>query len=404
MTCFVNARDFGVLADNLNDDGPALANAATYAASIGAELLLPWGTIRILTGFAAPTGSRWRGSANAGTIIRLDPSASFVSGGGVEATILFNGLSNVSLTNILFLGPGESSAAHGSGGGQAYTYTRVVFVGTSFVRIQDCIFVSFGKLTTPTIYAHGLLFFGGANIQIARCRFETTSGDGLAFSNGANQVSVHDCTFINNQDSCIVGTIGCYNLDFSNNYCEKPTGDNVEPNIVMDRCWGWTVGHNRIRNGAQGVRVARYGDTSELNRDFTIVANVIEGCSSGISVESASTVQGSFTSTGGTRWCVVGNTVSSANNGIVIANSETGIVSGNTVDGDDHGVIVIGYSGTTGNIALSGNAARGGNYGIRELSAGGSMIPNSISGNVVYGGSSVAPYQLIPGTVTAANL
>ncbi len=401
-TDVIQAVDFGVTCDDATgtDQSAAIMAATNAAVALGGrDVVFPSSaTCRIKSFMTPPSKTRW--VSKGGTVFYLDPAMSVsASVGGAGRAILFNNVSDILIDGITFQGAGASSLPCPA---PCNRILHIAFQNAKNVVIRNVTIQDFGYGTTLDIPAPGIIVFGGNDYLVDNTTIRRTSGDNLAFSNGAYNVEVRGSNFSGSTgDSALVCTIGGRNMRFHHNVVTGPAG-NAAPIIVMDRCSNWDVSNNTVGGAevGQAIRVARYGDTPETSHDFTITHNTITGADVGISVESAGAKQGSQTASGGGRFTIAGNTIlGSTTAGIQIVESEVGAVTGNVVVGAPTGIFLTGYTpGTqTGYLAISGNTINGATYGVREVNSGGRNVPSAYSGNLMIGVA--MPYTLATETV-----
>ncbi len=401
-TDVIYAVDYGVTCNGPQgtDQTSAIMAATNAAVALGGrDVVFPPGVCRINTAISGPSKTRW--VSRSGTVFYFHPTmTSSFNIGGQNRGLVFDGVNDILIDGITFRGAGSSTLTCAATCPNIYS---TVFRFANNVVIRNSVFEDFGFDTTMGTTYPGLLVFAGSNYLIDNVTIQRTSGDNLAFSNGTRDVVVRNSRFsLSTADSALVCSIGGINHTYHNNFVSGTEG-NIAPVIVMDRCSNWTVNNNVIygANLGQAIRVARYVNTPETNRDFTISGNVIQRSHTAISVESSATTQGSYTEAGGGRFAVTGNTIiNPVAIGIAIVDSEVGTITGNTISRPpDTGILVTGYAAgvNTGSLTVSGNtiAGAGGAYGIRQLAAGGTLTPISVGTNFVSG--MTTPYALANG-------
>ncbi|MGU3469352.1 hypothetical protein ACLBXO_31430 [Methylobacterium sp. C33D] len=411
----VQAADFGVKCDGITDDGNAILDATNLAAGLGGRnLVFPSGICRLLTHIEPASNTRW--VSRGGTTIYLDPAmATGYQIGGRASGISFDGVSNILIDGITFAGGGQSAPTSSC---TTTSCPRVIAQNTSNVVIRNSTFRDFGPTGSPAVQA--LLVFGGHDWLVDNSTFKNSTSDNLAFSNGTYNVEVRGSTFANSMsDSALVCAIGGYNFNFHDNYIiqgQQAYQSHLglqPPVVVMDRCHNWQISNNQIigtpdTNGGitgQGVRVARYADTTDTNHDFTISNNTIFGTYIAISVESAGTVQGSQSVPGGGRFSVTANTALGPAICMQVTAVEMGSINGNACMGvTGTGLLQIAYSGNTGSLAIGTNTFIGkgvsGSFGIRQLAAGGTITPSAMAPQMVSGFTT--NYALDPSNIPLA--
>lgn len=409
----LQALDFGVKCDGTTDDSAAILSATKEAVRLGGrDVSFPPGRCLIKTFMLPPSHTHW--VSRGGTVFIFDPAMSL--GGTSKAAIAFENVSDILIDGLTFQGNGPKTlpcqdGCIGSPGLRAINASNVI--------IRNSTFRDFGNLTRGNngrqlAYVQGFVAFGGKSWLIENSRFIDNSGDGIAWSNGTDRVEVRASYFWGNDDSSgPVCTIGGKNFNIHDNEVRQRQG-NSAPLIVMDRCTNWKISRNRIYGAAyspgqqtgQAIRVARYTLESSkfVNRDFSIVGNLIVGTDTAISVEASGTVQAGFTDSntgqiwpdvsvpGGGRFAVVGNTSIGARTCIQISDSEAGSISDNMCSGvANTGLLLVSYKTTTGSLAIGPNTFLGpgttvaGSIGVRQLAAGGgitsvALAPQSITG------------------------
>ncbi len=440
----VLAEDVGVVCDGRHDAnrGGVFAAADALAKSLQTDLVLPADkACRILTGLLINTPhTHWTGQH--GTVVEIDAAARPVTNSsGSTGAIVFTDFEDLQLDGITFRGAGAATTTGVSRVmGQNLRHVRLhrdtfrdfgdeaFFEGFIEGRILTVTAVLSGSLKiglhiaspgytaggnikalstgtggigtyeldqavsappqtfSGTVYVQGLAIFGGSDIDVDDCDFLDNSGDGLAFGTGSAHVTVHDSRMLGNGDSGLVCTIGGFDFHSSSNTMVAPAG-NFAPTLVFDRCHDFSARNDTITGGQSGVRVARYADTPEVNRDFSIVAEHVIGARGAcLSVENVSEVQGRRgVGARGGQFSIVGNTTRACGSAsIMIEDSDHGEVKDNV--GEDNrvdGIAVIARTPgvETGRLTISGNTMTGGRYGIRQIAAGGTLSPSIVSQN-----------------------
>jgi parallel beta-helix repeat protein len=374
------ASSYGMVCNNVDDDGPALQTAMN--ASVGTRLYLPAKRLcRIKSYVSIPSNTYLVGQR---TTLNFDAAASH--GGSLDVTMMLDGTSgnpvqNVTIDGIIFNGPGTASVND---------RVRIMMQWPKHVVVRNSSFQNFGNITNlttrATTYAHGLPVFNGNDLLIENNIFQNNVGDGLSFSNNPTHIRIRNNKVSNNWDSGIVPcTIGGTNIVVENNMVSAAVG-NTAPVIVMDRCTNVTVSNNKVDSsaGSQCIRVARYADTAEINQDIKVVGNT---CTGGgyISMEALGPKQGSQIVAKSGLFSVTNNTIiNSSGKGILIVDSQNGSIIGNRIiNAAAEGIVEESFTVPVGNNIIANNVIDGATYCQRQLAVGGSVITSSWDNNTV---------------------
>lgn len=350
------------------DATPAIQKAANWCAANGVQLVYT-GIRRLLTPLEIPENTEWYGAA--GSAIYLDPAmAAGPSIGGSARCIYSSNKKNIRLTGIDFY----------SGTTGINKAVTICFEGPLGLHIRDCKFRNFGN---PTYYAQGLIVFGGSDVHVSLSKFNDNSGDGAAVSFGTTNYSFDKNEFKRNGDWGLALVVGCNQGTVTKNVIEN----NVSTGTGIDRCEGVVFQGNIIDGNEHGIRVAEFGISTDKNRDFTIIGNVITNSGvAGVSVEGTATPFGMFV--------VSGNTINGTNGqGIRIVDAEGGTITDNVIySSAAEGILFL--ASTTGRITgecfAGGNTIIGCTYGVRQVapSSGGilgriTIAPNHIAAALI---------------------
>lgn len=368
-----------LVCDNVTDDGPNLQAALT--ANQGFVTVLPSNTqCRIKSFVSIPSNTYLRGQ---NTTFNLDAAATH--GGSLDVTVIMDSVSNIKIEGVTFNGAGSSTPSP--------NHSRIAGVSVSGITVRNSAFTNFGDITSHTTavntYTHGLQIFNVTDGYFENSLYQNNSGDGLSLSNANSRVWIRGNRAINNYDSGIIPcTIGGDHIYTTENYVSVSSTDIAGvPGIGLDRCSNAVVANNWIDAPAltNCIRVARYGDTAQINKDLHIRGNTCTG-GSNISIEALGPTQGSQTVTKGGYWSVVDNTVigASGQSSIHIVDSQNGQVIGNRViGGSAEGIIEESFSVPVGGNIISENIVDGATNCLRQLASGGSVINSTWSNNVV---------------------
>jgi parallel beta-helix repeat protein len=379
----VNVRDFGAVGDGVTDDGPAIQLAINAASARKATVLFTGETYLIKTALEIKSNTYLLG--NNGTKIFVDKNCS--TGpiiAGVGRCIYTNtGVSNIVFSGIIF----ESTKI------DLNKIVSIVLQGVTNLRIEKCRFQNFGN---TSYYAQGLLVFGGSNTSIVDSIFDNNSGDGFALSDLSQNFEFLGNTCSNNLDWGAVFSNSCSNGTVANNLFLN----NTSTGTGADECQNMVFSGNVSIGNEHGIRIARFGVTTDPQQYFAITSNVCRGNSFGISLEDLS-INGCYT--------ISANTVLfSTFQGIRIANSTFGSITGNTiVDSGAEAVLFLADQSTTGNATVVANFISVCTRGIRQVQSGSGVTTRIvIFGNEITG-ATVEPLNLLAAdffdTTTSTN-
>lgn len=372
----LNVRDFGATGNGSTDDGPAIQAAIDAASSAQKPLVFNGGTYLIVTAVEIKSNTTIYGSSGATIFVSKNCVLGPSIGGVGRAIYTLGSTQNISINGITF----QSTKV---GLTQAVT---IAFQSVTNLNINECQFTDFGD---GTYYAQGFILFGGSNVSVTNSVFNNCSGDGGAFSDGTVNFEFRGNVCSNNLD---------WGFAFSNNCSKGTVADNLflsntSTATGADECTNMVFSGNVSYACEHGVRVARFGATSDPQQYITITNNVINGCQFGVSVEDMGSAA---------YYTIVGNTITFATQqGIRVSNSENGTIVGNQITSTTNEAILF-YSSSgaaCGRAAVTGNHIHVCTYGIRQVNSGGTAVQITVSGNDVTNASIAKAGLLTPGGI-----
>jgi len=356
----LNVRDFGATGNGSTNDGPAIQAAINAASSAQKPLVFDGGTYLLLTAIEIKSNTTIYGSSGAIIFVDKNCTGTAIIGGADRAVYTLGSTQNISINGITFKSTKTGLTKSLS----------VCFQTVTNLNINECQFVDFGN---GSYYAQGFILYGGSNVSLTNNVFDNCSGDGAAFSDGTTNFEFRGNVCSNNGDwgfavsnNCSKGTISD-NLFISNT--STATGADESTNLVFSGNVSYACEH--------GVRVARFGSTSDPQQYITITNNVINGCQFGVSVEDMGAAA---------YYTIVGNTITFATQqGIRVSNSENGTIVGNQITSTTNEAILFYSSGgaACGRATVTGNHIHVCTYGIRQVNSGGTAVQITVSGNDV---------------------
>jgi len=250
--------------------------------------------------------------------------------------------------------------------------THTISVATENVSgldVQLCTFKDFGD---GSHYAQGLVVFNGSDVTINKSLFDNCSGDGLAVAEGAKGVLVTGNTSRNNDDWGIVASNRCKDVRFAYNLVH----DNSSVGIGFDEVTRATLIGNISYDNEYGIRVARFGATTDDQNYMTISDNVIlRALVVGLEIES---------STADSQTAMSNNIITDSNIGLQVSNMEGfTITGGSIINSTNESLRVISFGVATGNGTITGVRIVGGTHGIRQVNSGGSLLDINVMANFV---------------------
>jgi polygalacturonase len=356
----LNVLDYGAAGDGVANDSAAIVAAMTAASAAKKSVFFPAGTYRLLTHIELISNISFVGEP--GSQIFFDPAMTVgtVIGGTARAMYAQN-KSNITFENIRFY-----STATG-----VTKPLTICFENQVGLNLYNTQFDTFGDVT---YYAQGIILYGSSKVRFENTRFLNCSGDGAAFSNDCNNISVTNSEFSDNADWGLAFSIGCYDAIIEGCLFKN----NTSTATGADRCRKIAFIGNTMVNNEHGVRVAEFVNTAEYNQQITIVGNNITNVAvAGISVENLFSPFGLVS--------VSGNTISgSSNQGIRVVNAANVSVVGNAIyscgaDAILFSALDAGF--TTGLSTVIGNTIDTCTYGVRQIETAGVTAPITVVGN-----------------------
>ena len=386
----LNVLDYGAVGNGVANDSAAITAAITAASAAKKSVFFPAGTYRLLTYIELPSNISLIGES--GSQIFFDPAMTVgpVIGGTARAMYAQN-KSNITIENIRLYSSATSVT-------KAITICFENQVGLNLYNTQ---FDTFGSVT---YYAQGIILYGSSKIRIDNTRFLNCSGDGAAFSNDCNNISVTSSEFSSNGDWGLALSIGCYDAVIEGCVFKN----NTSTAVGADRCRKIAFIGNTMVNNEHGVRIAEFANTAEYNQQITVIGNNITNVAvAGVSVENLFSPFGLVS--------VSGNTISgSSNQGIRVVNAANVSVTGNAIyscaaDAILFSALDAGF--TTGLSTVVGNAIDTCTYGIRQIETSGVTAPITVVGNRIsnasvaeVSGVSSAAFELIDGSESTSYI
>lgn len=263
----------------------------------------------------------------------------------------------------------------------------IAIENTTRIKMSKCTFRDFGDIT---FQAQGIIIFNSSDINITASVFSNNAGDGGAIAESSSNIVVSGNTCSGNGD---------WGFAFSNNCSSGVVSDNLFLNNTstgtgVDECVDFTFTGNVSIGNEHGVRVARFGVTTDPQRDIVISGNDLRSNGQGIEV----------TGSKGTAQIIIsGNSIrSSTTQGIQIADSQGFTINGNLVQGSgNEGIRIISFVDPAGDGTIVGNFIDGADFGIRHIASGGSLTDILVVGNKV-NNATVVKYS-IPGSHVIAD-
>jgi pectate lyase len=128
-----------------------------------------------------------------------------------------------------------------------------------------------GRNASITITGNGLVLDGVSHVILAYLRFDTGDGDAVQIINGAHDIWVHHCDFVNWGDGLIDITRGATNITVS--WCRFWSHNKVmligaDPSDVMDEAIQVTIHHNFFYETIQRHPRLRFGKVDVYNNYY----------------------------------------------------------------------------------------------------------------------------------------